>query len=98
MKRRIFLSVIVGLILTAFGGCNRVKYPININTATAAELADLPDIGPKTAALIIAGRPYKTVDDIVKVKGIGEKTLTKIRAKITVGDQPAPAAPAQPNK
>jgi competence protein ComEA len=58
--------------------------PIDLNTATAAELETLPGVGPKTAALIIQERPYSSVDDLLRVKGIGEKTLEKLRAFITV--------------
>ena len=56
---------------------------ININTADAAQLTMLPGIGPKTAESIVAYRnsagPFSTVDDMVKVKGIGRKTLDAIR-------------------
>lgn len=78
-------------LLSALAGCNRVHYPINLNTASAEDLAELPDIGPKLADAIIAGRPYKAVDEVVKVKGIGPKTLEKMRDKVTVGEQPATA-------
>lgn len=57
---------------------------ININTASPAELALLDGIGNKTAELIIAARPYQKVEDLLKVRGIGEKTLEKIRDKIAV--------------
>jgi competence protein ComEA len=53
--------------------------PVNINTATLAELDTLPGIGPKTAQLIVDGRPYATVDDLLRVKGIGPATLAKIK-------------------
>jgi len=91
MNCRRFLLLIVCTLLTAFAGCNRVHYPINVNTASAGDLAELPGIGPKLAEAIIAGRPYKTVDDVVKAKGIGPKRLAHIRDKITVGEQPVPA-------
>jgi competence ComEA-like helix-hairpin-helix protein len=94
MKNRHFLLLLLCCLLTTFAGCNRVHYPINLNTAPAEDLQELPDIGPKLADAIIAGRPYKTVDEVVKVKGIGPKTLEKIRDKVTVGGQPA-SAPAQ---
>jgi competence protein ComEA len=58
--------------------------PLDLNTATAAELEALPGIGPKIAAAIIAGRPYSTVEDLLRVKGIGPATLEKLRPYVTV--------------
>jgi len=46
---------------------------VNINTATQAELEALPGIGPTIARRIIEGRPYRSVDDLDRVKGIGRK-------------------------
>ncbi len=57
---------------------------INVNTATLAELDTLPGIGPKTAQLIVDGRPYAQVDDLLKVKGIGPATLAKLADLVTV--------------
>lgn len=63
---------------------------VDINKATAAELDELPGIGPTTAARIIEWReangPFKSVDDLVEVPGIGPATLEKIRTFITVGN------------
>ena len=59
---------------------------IDINTASAAELETLSGVGPKTAAAIIEGRPYATVDDLLRVKGIGPATLEKLRPYVTVGE------------
>lgn len=52
---------------------------IDINTATLEQLDELTGIGPKYAQAIIDNRPYTSVDDLIKVKGIGEKTLQKIK-------------------
>lgn len=57
---------------------------ININTASLTELQVLSGIGPKTAQKIVAGRPYKKIEDILKVSGIGPKTFAKIKDMITV--------------
>jgi competence protein ComEA len=52
---------------------------INVNTATEAELEALPGVGPVIARRIIAGRPYRSVDDLGRVKRIGAKRLDDIR-------------------
>ena len=57
---------------------------LDLNTATEKELQSIKGIGPVLAARIIAGRPYKTVDDLLKVKGIGQKKLEKIRPYFVV--------------
>lgn len=56
---------------------------VNINTATLDELDTLPGVGPKTAQLIVDGRPYATVEDLLRVKGIGPATLAKIKPLAT---------------
>ncbi len=70
------------------GGSSRPVFPININTATAEELDLLPDIGPVRAQAIITYReeygPFTSVEDLIFVEGIGEKTLAKILEYITV--------------
>ena len=61
---------------------------ININTAPASELVKLKGIGEVKAAAIVEYRRingnFKTVQDIMNVSGIGEKTFEKIRSQITV--------------
>jgi len=61
---------------------------ININTADAGQLTLLPGIGSKTADSIVAYRgsagPFASIDDLAKVKGIGAKTLEKLRPYLSL--------------
>lgn len=63
--------------------------PVNLNTATAADLEQLPGVGPATSAAIIAKRekdgPFRTVDSLLDVRGIGDAKLDAIRELVTVG-------------
>jgi len=77
---------------------------ININTASAGELAGLKGIGDAKAKAIVEHReksgPFKSVDDLENVKGIGDKLLATLRPQVTVGSglegNAAAAAPAAP--
>jgi competence protein ComEA len=65
--------------------------PININLASQVELMRLPRIGPKLSERIIEERakgPFKSVDELRRVKGIGPKTLANLRPFITAGEDP----------
>ena len=58
--------------------------PVDLNKAPIEKLETLPGIGPETAKAIIKGRPYKTIDDLGRVKGIGPATIEKIRERSKV--------------
>ena len=64
--------------------------PININTATAEELTELPRIGEVTAARIVKWReengPFASTEELMNVQGIGERVYERIRPHVTVGD------------
>ena len=61
---------------------------VNVNTATAADLAKLPGIGAATAARIIEYRqkngPFKKVEELMNVRGIGEKSFLKLKPLVSV--------------
>jgi competence protein ComEA len=68
---------------------DELKGLIDINRASAEELQRLPRIGPAMSSRIIAARehkPFKTVDDLRHVSGIGAKTLEQLRPFVTVGE------------
>ena len=62
--------------------------PLNINTAARDELMTLPGVGEVTANRIIEGRPYRSLADLDKVDGIGEKTLARLTRHIDFGTPP----------
>ena len=109
---RIFLTILI-LTLAAVPIVLAKKkppaHPININTATAADLQQVPGIGPSTAQKIIDTRKsygaFKSVDDLLAIKGIGPNKLEKMRKYLTVSKPPtkkqttspqSAAAPAKP--
>ncbi len=90
LKRMKVLQIMMAVcLLTAISvGPVMASGKININTATVEELQTLPEIGPKTADAIVKYRekhPFKSVDELIEVKGIGEKTLEKLKPLVTVG-------------
>ena len=62
--------------------------PVDLNTATAEQLDALPGVGPATAAAILDWRKqhgrFRTVDDLLEVRGIGEARLADLRDKVKV--------------
>jgi competence protein ComEA len=62
---------------------------VDINNATAEQLDALPGVGPSTAAKIVSEReangPYKSVDDLMRVPGIGAKKLDALKDLVTAG-------------
>ena len=69
---------------------------INLNTASAQQLTALPGVGEKLAARIVEYRQkaggFKTPQELMNVKGVGEKNFQKIQAYVVVGDSTARAS------
>jgi competence ComEA-like helix-hairpin-helix protein len=67
--------------------------PVNINTATAAELASVPGLEPSLAAAIVRYREkngdFSNVQDLSRVEGVSQDLLGKISRRLTVGVRPA---------
>lgn len=92
MKKLLFV------ILAWFAAIQCAVAAVNINTASQAELEKLTGIGPTKARAIVEDRAkhgvFKTIDEIKRVKGIGDATFEKLKADITVtgaAEAPAPA-------
>ena len=73
---------------------------VDINTALLEQLDQITNVGPITAQKIINARPYSSLDDLLKVNGIGQKTLDKIKeqgiACVNCGASNEEARPPEP--
>jgi competence protein ComEA len=68
---------------------------VNINTASVEQLTTLPGVGPKLAARIVEYRQksgtFRSTQELINVKGVGEKNFAKIEAWLSVGEAPKAA-------
>jgi comEA protein len=95
--RYFFFILFLGLIVSVPAASGKKKppaQPININTANSEQLQQVPGIGPATADKILQMRksygPFKSVDDLLAIRGLGAKRLEKMRKYLTVG-RPTPS-------
>lgn len=62
--------------------------PVNLNTATVAQLETLPGIGKATAERILEYRQknggFKKIEDLMNIRGIGEKNFLRLKPLVTV--------------
>src|SRR5882762_7431087 len=102
--RLLSIFLFLGLIFSASADAGRKKppaKPVDLNTATSEELQQVPGIGPATAEKILQMRKsygaFKSVDDLLAIRGLGAKRLEKMRKYLTVGRtlkaQPPAVAP-----
>jgi competence protein ComEA len=84
----VLLSALMLLLATAPGFA--AGQPVNLNTASAADLEALNGIGPAKAQAIVEYREkngaFKNVEDLKMVRGIGDKLLEQLRPQVTVGE------------
>lgn len=91
MKARLLALGLAGLLLGA-APRHPPERPVDLNTATATELLQLPRIGPRTAERILAFRrehgPFRNPEELMNVKGIGPKSFRRLRPHLTVTGAP----------
>jgi competence protein ComEA len=99
---RFFLALFLIFCLSPASGFAKKKppeKPVNINAANSDQLQQVPGIGPATAQKILQMRksygPFKSVDDLLAIRGLAEKRLNKMRKCLTIG---RPAAPKPASK
>ncbi len=77
------------IIVTLFALAGTALAAVNVNTATQAELETLQGIGPAKAKAIVDHRkkngPFKSIDDLQNVSGIGPVTMKRLRKDVTIG-------------
>ena len=97
--------LLLGLIFSASVVAGKKKppaTPVNLNAATSEELQQVPGIEPVTAEKILQMRksygPFKCVDDLLAIRGLGPKRLEKMRKYLTVGKSAGTKSPTAPAK
>lgn len=90
------LALALALAFPLAAGARAPQRPVNLNTATVTELMQLPRIGQKTAERILAFRKqhggFQRPEELMNVKGIGEKSYAKLKPFLAL--TPAPRAAA----
>src|SRR5512139_1316274 len=90
-----FFSMVMAMVLVLSGSIVFAQKLIDLNSAPQKELESIKGVGPATAKKIVAGRPYKSVDDLSKA-GLSAKQVEAIKPFVTVGSAaPAKQAPAK---
>jgi len=90
-----FFSMVVAIVLVLSGSIVVAQKLVDLNAASQKELESIKGVGPATAKKIVAGRPYKSVDELSKA-GLSTKQVEAIKPFVTVGS--GVSAPAEPPK
>ena len=93
-RAQFFLYAVILIALAGFGvwksgifdkkDADKPAGPVNVNKASVEELKALPDVDEKIAADIVKKRPFKKVEDLLDVKGIGAKKLEKLKPLVII--------------
>ena len=91
------VSLLALMLIASFSGVGFAgDGQVDLNTSTAKELQQLPGIGKGLAKRIVDYRttngPFKNVEELIQVRGIGKKTFAKMKERLTVGDTAAVVA------
>jgi competence protein ComEA len=87
-----FFSMVMAMVLVLSGSIVLAQKLVDLNAASEKELESIKGVGPATAKKIVAGRPYKSVDELSKA-GLSTKQVEAIKPFVTVGSAaPGPAA------
>lgn len=91
--KTLLIGLVLGLVvspLISMQAAAKAGDKININTASLGELQKLPRVGPQIAQRILDYRKengnFKRIEDILKVRGVGEKMFEQLKDLITVGE------------
>jgi competence protein ComEA len=105
LGRTALISLVMAIVLVLGGSIVFAQKLVDLNAASEKELEAIKGVGPATAKKIIAGRPYKSTDELSKA-GLSAKQVEAIKPFVTVGSAapaatgktaaaPAPAAPSK---
>lgn len=95
MRGDLVIVAVIALAAAPVRAAKEVDGVVNLNTAPAAVLALLPGVGPAKADAIVgyrARRPFRTVDELVRIKGIGRKMVRRLRPHLAVSGPTTAAA------
>lgn len=99
LRARLFLLLWCGFLIVSAATGKKIPpdKPLDLNTATAVELAQVPGIGSSTARAIIKFReksgPFERVEDLLAIRGISARKLEQVRPYVTVSK----SAPHKPS-